>query len=79
MESQAMIETDEQDAPEPGPGPSMIDPRNIHPAPEGLFSDGGESSDDAPTPGSSGDDDEPEQDVRGIVDPRAEVPGPDLF
>jgi hypothetical protein len=74
-----MIHTDPPDeAPERDDAPGLVDPRNNHPAPEGLFSEGSGVSEIRPAPAPTDEGLTPQDDARGIVDPRSEAAGPDL-
>ena len=67
---------------EPDLGPGLEDPRTIHPSPEGLFSNPGEPQRDIdsaePEPPDCREDFSPDDNARGIVDPRTESVGPDI-
>jgi len=68
--------------PEPDPGPGLEDPRTIHPSPEGVFPEPGETplrEDSSEFDSTSQEDDRESGDVdRGILDPRNETIGPDI-
>ena len=61
-----------------GRDPGLIDPRDIHPSPEGLppVVPGAPESGPEPTP--SGEQPGPPEEAPGLLDPRAEAAGPDL-
>lgn len=55
----------------------MVDPRVIHPSPDGLFPDS-DKGEGEPTPETSSEPAPREEDPPGIIDPRREAVGPDL-
>ena len=73
-----MIDPDELPDQENEQGAALIDPRDIHPAPEGLFTDGTETAVAESGAELQAGESPPERDARGMVDPRSEVAGPDI-
>ena len=73
--------SDETPPSEPEPNRGLEDPRIIHPSPEGLFPEPTEASDAVPPSEPDPpprEDLRPEDQSRGIVDPRSERIGPDI-
>ena len=63
----------------PGRDGGLVDPRVIHPSPEGVFSDAAELPEKDAVPARPIEQATPEEGVRGIVDPRSEAAGPRLY
>jgi hypothetical protein len=68
----------DQPAPESEHVRGMIDPREIHPSPGSIFSDGTGSTDGEPVRIPPDEETPQEEDVRGMIDPRSEAAGADI-